>query len=122
MTTGQNATRSFPFHVALEQMVDQVLTLQWRWLYWRALSHVLEVEGIFTNISLERDLLCGRIMLSSLAQYPGLKLHITPSHWPILSKDLLNSLGSIQPSCSSRSVLQATHIQVPSLPARYPFI
>jgi hypothetical protein len=46
---------------------------------------------------------------------------ITPSHWPVLSKDLLNSLGSIQPSCSSRSAQQAAQTQISFLLARYPF-
>jgi hypothetical protein len=46
---------------------------------------------------------------------------ITPSHWPVLSNDLLNNLGSIQPSCSSKSVHHATQTQIPFLPASYPF-
>jgi hypothetical protein len=61
-----------------------------------------------------------------IAQYPEMRSPlkalyiITPSHWPVLSKDLLHSLGSVQPSCSSRSAL-ATQTQIPLLPARYPF-
>jgi hypothetical protein len=49
------------------------------------------------------------------------RLKATPSHWSVLLKDQINSLGSIQPSCSSRSALLATQTQLPSLPAWYPF-
>jgi hypothetical protein len=38
-----------------------------------------------------------------------------------IGQDQLNSLGNIQPSCSSRTALQATQTQMPFLPASYPW-
>jgi hypothetical protein len=49
-------------------------------------------------------------------------LHIiTPSHGLVLSKDLLNSMGSIQAAVQDHEALQDEQTQMPSLPARYAF-
>jgi hypothetical protein len=57
-----------------------------------------------------------RVVKKPLKHSPGFTF-ITPSHWPVLSKDLhvyLQWLGEhTLPSCSSRSALQVTQTQIP---------